>query len=244
MVLKGVKGHINAFTYFEMSKIARCRKLNNKNFAMRYNLHCLYLQPLDDLFEILRVVTDTPQGQVLSPLVKNLHGGWAAHRPSDHILGGAVEHYFLSLLVQHDDKVIGHGQQSLQLPSRAVIFHVNLPSHRPQAAQFGPLVRSGLLLLLVSQGDEGELARRVNGCAGCVALGEVAEVLLSGAGGHGAEFVGFVGSVLSVYELSQQEVPEDGGLGEGDVLGDERAEGGHIFGAGHGHTGEEGRQCQ
>lgn len=76
-------------------------------------------------------------------------------------------------------------------------------------------------------------------------LCQVPQIFLPCASRHGAKLIRLVGCVLGVDDFAQQEVPEDGGLGEGHALGDWWAEGGNVLGTGDGHTadrrrGEEG----
>lgn len=117
-----------------------------------------------------------------------------------------------------------------------MVLDVHQPGDSTRTALLGAGIRPALLLLLVGQRDEGELARGVDGRAGGVALGQVAQVLLAGACGHGTELVRLVCSVLGVDHLGQQEVPEHGGLGEGHALWDWGAKGGHVFGARDSHA--------
>ena len=183
-----------------------------------------HLETFDHLFEILRVVTDTPQRHTFPALVEYPQRRRAACRPADHVLSGAVKHHSLGPLVQQDEEVIGDGQQGLQLPPRPVVLHLDEPGDGPQAAQLCSSIRPALLLFLVRQRDEGELSGGVDGSAGGVALGQVAQVLLSRSGGHGAELLRLVGGVFCIDDLGQQEVPEHGGFGKGHIFWDGRTE--------------------
>lgn len=119
------------------------------------------LQTFDHFLEILCVAVDTPERDAVAALVEDPQGDGAAQVPANHVLGGAVKHHGLGLLVHQNQEIVGHGQEALQLSTSApgaVVLHVHGPGDSTQAALLGASVRPTLLLLLVGQRDEGELA--------------------------------------------------------------------------------------
>lgn len=197
------------------------------------------LQPFDHLLEVLHVAAGAPERDAITALVEHPQGIGAAQLPANHVFGGTVEHYGLDLLVHQNQEIVGHGQEALQLASASagsLVLDVHRPGDAAQTTLLSAGVRPALLLLLVGQRNEGELARGVNGRAGGVALSQVTQVLLAGARGHRTELVRLVRRVLGVDHLGQQEVPEHRGLGEGHALWDGRAKGGHVLGARYGHA--------
>lgn len=191
------------------------------------------LQSFDHLSKVLCVVVDGAQGHALTALIEDLQRGGAPCRPANHITCGTVENHRFGLLIQEDDEVIGDGQQALALHAGYLVFRVHLPGHRPQTSQLRPTVRTSLIASLVGQRDEWELPSGLYWSGGHMTLCQIPQILLARARCHGSKLVGLVGSVLGVDDFGQQEIPEDGGLGEGHALGYWGAEDGNVLRTGH-----------
>lgn len=103
--------------------------MHHKNCAVTLNIWYMVdgmrvnkqtnLETFDHLLEILCVAGDAPQRDTVAALVEDSQGDGAAQLPANHVLGGAVEHHGLDLLVHQDQEIVGHGQEALQLTTPA-----------------------------------------------------------------------------------------------------------------------------
>lgn len=195
-----------------------------------------YLQSLHHLPDVLAAVVVGRQHDALPALVEDLD----AHDPrgpADDVAARAVEDHVLGLLLDEHDELVGDAEQAVHVHRLSKVPGADAPGDGPDAEQVGILPRLDLLLLLGSQGDEAEFDGGVDGGRADKVLCQVPQVLLPCARGHGAELLRLVSGVLPVDDLGKEEVPEDSGFGEGDALGDGRAERRHVFRSGYSHTG-------
>lgn len=190
-----------------------------------------------DLSNVLSTVVVSGKHHALSAFIEDLD----AHdtgRPTDDIPTGAVKDHILGLLLDQHDELVGNPQQALHIRGLSEVSCHDAPGDGPHAVQMRIPPRLHALLLLGPQRDEAELHRGVHRRRAHEVLREVLEILLPRAGRHGAKLLGFVRRIFPVDHLSQQEVPEDGGLGKGHGFRNGRAERRHVFRSGNCNTAE------